>query len=181
MKQFCLVFIISNCYTIFPLVSVSKIRSGFNVYITTNMASNLTSDSGTWCCDICNYTSSRRSNFERHEKSTAHKHLLQFNECELQECEQSNEIENEEIDSCSDFYQTEKEHSADQNTEYLKCTGINQSNKTSSEENNELPNSELPTNDTCAWYPFSSQVDFYLYVLVNSTTHPVVSNILLFN
>ena len=84
------------------------------------------------------------------------------------------------IYSCSDFYQTEKEHSADQNTEYLKCTGINQSNKTSSEENNELPNSELPTNDTCAWYPFSSQVDFYLYVLVNSTTHPVVSNNLFF-
>ena len=25
------------------------------------------------------------------------------------------------------------------------------------------------------WFPFSSKIEFYLYVLMNSTTHPVVS------
>ena len=57
--------------------------------------------------------------------------FLQFNECE--ECEsmvkQSN-VNEEEID-CTDLYQIEKEHSGDQNTDNLKCTGIDQRNKTS--------------------------------------------------
>ena len=52
----------------------------------------------------------------------------------------------------------------------LKFIGIDRINQTSSEENNEFK-SELPTNDT--WYPFSSLVDFYLTVPVNSATHAV--------
>ena len=85
----------------FLLVLVSQIPSGFNVYITPNMASKITSDSGTWTGRYCNYTSSCRSNFDRHIK------LLQFNECK--ECKsmvtQSNE--NEEEVYCTDQYQTE--------------------------------------------------------------------------
>lgn len=102
------------------------------------MASSMTSDSGTctWRYDICGYTSSHRCNFERHEKSYAHKHLLKASkECESMETQG---LENEEEVDCTDLYQIENEHSVDQNSEYLKSTWIDQINKTSSKKNNEF-------------------------------------------
>ena len=85
MKQFLRFHYFLLLYNIyFPLVIVSKIPSGFNVYITPKLRQKLrpTAVHGrgvalAW--RYCNYTSSCRSNFDRHKKK--HKHLLQFNEC----------------------------------------------------------------------------------------------------
>lgn len=133
-------------------------------------------DTSFWRCDVCNYCTDRRNNYNRHIKTTAHRNMLYFHD-------KSNRVEMQCELSAGNVC-----HSASLSSDQLiaiNADGVNSDHcypdqYEIEEHDYELENENYNNNigaqedNTDEWFPFSSKVEYYLYVLMHSTTHPVV-------
>lgn len=146
----------------------SNIRSVLNVYIDDKMAANSAS-AYSRRCDMCNYSTNRLGNYIRHTQSDAHLNLVHFH---------ANEDLQAPLDCCSgELEETEED---DTDTRQAKA-GFSDTPVDVEFTQPPLHHNDSDQNENHQhqrqqgdWFPFSSRADFYLYVLVNSTTHPVV-------
>lgn len=144
----------------------SNIRSVLNVYIDDKMAANSAS-AYTRRCDMCNYSTNRLGNYIRHTQSDAHLNLVHFH---------ANEDLQAPLDCCSGELEETEEGDTDTRQAGFSDTPVDveftqpplHHNDSDQNENHQHQRQQGD------WFPFSSRADFYLYVLVNSTTHPVV-------
>ncbi|XP_078341811.1 uncharacterized protein LOC111114859 isoform X2 [Crassostrea virginica] len=124
-----------------------------------------------WRCELCDYKTDRRSNFKRHQETGIHQNVACF--------QTSRQVVNDVFDvPCSkqtfDMSSDQLICSDDEDTDCLygnECPDRDCENEKLVEDNEEK---------TGKWFPFSSKIEFYLYVLMNSTTHPVSDEVVKF-
>ncbi|XP_061186753.1 uncharacterized protein LOC133194862 isoform X1 [Saccostrea echinata] len=127
------------------------------------MAANLTN--AKYLCSLCDYSSGHRGNYLRHLQSVSHQNILHFySDAKSDSCENIPiSTEDSQEDIVFDEPTNYTEHVTFRDDQPSKC--------------NQYVSAEEKTNfdheQKSEWFPFLSKADFYLYVLMNSTTHPV--------
>ena len=129
-------------------------------------------------CNVCAFTTNRRSLMERHKKSTKHKRLTfysQFNTSTGSDIASHSVNENLPIPDFRSFnYRLDDTNEANRKSlGFPEVVDDESSQKSDSRENSKSKTLDLYQEQQ--WFPFESKIEMLLYIFMNSLKHPVVS------
>lgn len=141
---------------------------------------------GNYVCYSCNFSTDRSTHYERHLATQQHQILTFLNgnedsdsehECAQREMELDNKEDNARSPSVSTGSAGIEAEGGFQHTCAISYVEEeeNETNETSDEENVDPAKESVDD-----WFPFNSKAEMLLFVFMNSTTHPVVRQLYLY-